>query len=55
MPQKRPLLGAVFLRHPGKSGMLCAASFPRMIRHFDFDGTDAAMPGLCEDVLDFLQ
>ena len=35
--------------------MLCAADFPRMIRHFDFDGTDAAMPGLCEDVLDFLQ
>lgn len=37
------------------SGMLCDASFPRMIRHFDFDGTDAAMPGLCEDLLDFLQ
>ena len=55
MPQKRPLPGAVFLRHPGKSGMLCDASFPRMIRHFDFDGTDAAMLGLCEDLLDFLQ
>ena len=37
------------------SGMLCDAAFPRMIRHFDFDGTDAAMPGLCEDLLDFLQ
>ena len=55
MPQKRALPGAVFLRHPGKSGMLCRAAFPRMTQHFDFDGTETAMPGLCEDVLDFLQ
>ena len=26
-----------------------------MTQHFDFDGTETAMPGLCEDVLDFLQ
>lgn len=37
------------------SGMLCHAAFPRMTRHFDFDGTDAAMPALCEDLLDFLR
>ena len=55
IPQKRPLPGAVFLRHPGKSGMLCRVAFPRMTQHFDFDGTETAMPGLCEDVLDFLQ
>lgn len=37
------------------SGMLCRAAFPRMTRHFDFDGTEAAMLGLCEDLLDFLR
>lgn len=37
------------------SGMLCRAAFPRMTQHFDFDGSEAAMPGLCEDLLDFLR
>ncbi len=63
-----PPLRRAAIRHPApgqaahftdklraNSGMLCDASFPRMIRHFDFDGTDAAMPGLCEDLLNFLQ
>lgn len=37
------------------SGMLCNAAFPRMMQHFDFDGTEAGMPALCEDLLDFLR
>lgn len=37
------------------SGALCRAAFPRRVQRFDYDGTEAAVPGLCEDILDYLE
>ena len=37
------------------SGALCHASFPRMTKIFACDGSEEAIPRLCEDLLDFLK
>lgn len=37
------------------SGAKCYAAFPRIVQPFDFNGTEEAIPKLCDDILDFLE
>lgn len=37
------------------SGAMCYAGFPRIVQRFDYNGTEEALPKLCEDILDFLE
>ena len=36
------------------SGAKCYAAFPRIVQPFNFNGTEEAIPKLCDDILDFL-
>ncbi len=37
------------------SGALCNANHPRIVQPFAWDGTEEALPKLCDDILDFLE